>query len=298
MSPVEAGLSVIIPCRADPLLGQTVRRILEQARALGVDDVEVLVVGDAVPAEIPVDSRVRWINPGTPLWPAANRNRGLTAASGATVVFLDADCLPQPGWLDQIRLSRSESAVIRSGAIVLPTNSWIQACYNLAGFREYLAGLPQASRRSLPSFCLWGPRRAFLSVGGFDESLPTAEDLDFSVRLAQAGWRLEFDPRVRVCHQPTATTVAGLLRRGYRHGSRSIQVRRRYPGVFGAPPWSTWPLTLATLSPAISAVYLLRTLRDSVGYRAAVARCAVPIFLYRIAWCLGAATGVRPRQYS
>ena len=80
-------------------------RVLSAARNEGIRDIEVIVAGYGDPGGLPNDSAVRFVETESNLWASARRNRGLAVASGDIVVFLDADCVPQPGWLSGIRAS-------------------------------------------------------------------------------------------------------------------------------------------------------------------------------------------------
>lgn len=280
-------LSVIIPYRREPLLGDVIQRLLDEAR--DASGIEVIVVGAGDWRDLPDDPRVRVIELERSLWPGPARNRGLAKASGDVVVFLDADCLPLPGWYASIRGSQTRGAVVCSGAIATPTDDFLQACYNLSGFREHLDGNPASARRFLASYCLWGPRRAFAGVGGFDETWQTAEDLDLTVRLSRAGWPLLFEPACRVLHRPTCRSLGQLVRRGWVHGSSSRRARQCYPDAFQVGSWTMSPLALVLLGPFVAGYFLFRTFRDQPRLRRICWRAAPAIFLYRLAWCLGAA---------
>jgi len=288
-------VSVVVPCRFEPLVGETVRTVLEVARAEGAASIEILVVGTGDWTCLPADSAIRVIEPEQPLWSGPARNRGLAEARGDLVVFLDADCQPLPGWYRGIQAAQAERPSICAGAIVSSTDNFWQACYNVCCFREYLVDLPRSSRRFLPSYCLSGPRSAFQGIGGFDESWPGAEDLDLTVRLARAGWPLWFDPAIQVLHRPASRSFERIVRHGWAHGGTSMRARRAYPEAFGMTRWSTAPVTLSTLGPLVSAYFLIRTYQQHPRFRSISLRGSLAIYLFRLAWCLGAAwSGLRP----
>lgn len=290
-------LSVVIPARHEPMIGDTVRTVLDVARREGGGDVEIIVVGVGDWSALPDDPAVRVVEPDPPLWPGRVRNRGLAEARGETLVFLDADCFPLPGWYAGIRASCSAEPAIRSGAMVTPTDNFWQACYNLACLREYLDGLPAEPRSFLPTFSLWGPRRAFEDVGGLDDTLSGAEDIDMTIRLGRAGWRLLFDPSVRVLHRPAARSFGRIVRTGWYKGGNSVHIRRRYPDAFGKPSWTLAPAVLTLGAPFAAAYLYYRTFRDHPQLRRICLRGAAAIYTCRMAWCFGAAwSSVRPRR--
>ncbi|HEV7500946.1 MAG TPA: glycosyltransferase, partial [Vicinamibacteria bacterium] len=93
-------VSVVVPTyNRGPALGQTLARLMASALA-ETDDLEILVVddGSALPAEevvaatgllaVPRRWPLRWLRQAN-AGPAAARNAGFRAASGAIVLFVD-----------------------------------------------------------------------------------------------------------------------------------------------------------------------------------------------------------------
>jgi glycosyltransferase involved in cell wall biosynthesis len=290
---MSAEVSVIIPNLNSPLVGEVVRAVWEQ-RSPGLE-LEVIVAGLD---QLGLTQRypARYVTTGQALTPGAARNLGVAASTGDYLIFLDSDCLPEPHWLAGLLAYRNQGGrLVVSGAIKVVSDSFARVAGNLAAFREHTASLPAADRPFLASFCLAMPRQAFSDVGWFDEGLPRAEDLDFTIRLARAGYRLRFDPSIVVVHRPTRLTLGSLIRHAADSGRNSIRVRARYPGAFEAPRWLLhWPL-LVGLGPLIALVVTAQAARVNPDIRAHP--LALPlIYASRLAWCLGAAAALR-RQH-
>ncbi len=100
---VQGTISVIIPAynAADTLV-----RCLRAVTAQDDDDFEVIVVDDgstdATAAVLGKFDVIHLQNP-TQAGPAISRNRGADTATGAYLVFTDADCVPPVHWLSDIR---------------------------------------------------------------------------------------------------------------------------------------------------------------------------------------------------
>src|SRR5205823_3987580 len=77
-------------------------------------------------------------------------------------------------------------------------------------------------------------RAAFEQVGGFYEGLRAAEDTDFTWRLQQAGWGLEFRPEAWVEHRYRTSLIE--LRRQWRgYAAGRAWLGRRYDGFTPEP---------------------------------------------------------------
>lgn len=94
------------------------------------------------------------------------------------------------------------------------------------------------------------PRKAFLSIGGFDESLPRYgfEDVDLSWRMQEAGYRLVYSPDAIVYF--TVSDSVASIRKKFALGRGRVLMAVRYPAYDSTD--YTFPRTLRDLAQACS----------------------------------------------
>ena len=99
LSMSDSGISVVIPHLNQPeLLARCLASLAEGQRR--PDEIFVVDNGSrSLPAEVcAAHPGVVLLQEPTP-GPGPARNRGIAAASGGILAFIDADCLADPGWL-------------------------------------------------------------------------------------------------------------------------------------------------------------------------------------------------------
>ena len=77
-------------------------------------------------------------------------------------------------------------------------------------------------------------------AGPFDASLRYGEDVDLVWRLAEAGWRVRYDPSVSISHAEPATWARVLARR-FRYGCSAAPLAQRHPGQVPPLILQAWP---------------------------------------------------------
>jgi glycosyltransferase involved in cell wall biosynthesis len=114
---------------------------------------------------------------------AAVRNAGAAVATGDTIVTIDADCVMSPTALLAVEDLLDSGKYVGGGTKVRPERSsvGIRATYALM---EVITFVMRVS-----GGMFWCARRDYEAIGGFDERLLIAEDLDFARRLRERGRR-------------------------------------------------------------------------------------------------------------
>jgi mycofactocin system glycosyltransferase len=194
------------------------------------------------------------------------RNLGLAAVTTPLVAFLDADCRPEPGWLERLLPHFADDRVAAvAPRVASPAAPEAGTLARYESVRSPLdlgpaEGRVRAGTRIsyVPAAALVGRTDALMGAGGFDEDLRVGEDVDLVWRLDESGLRVRYEPAAVVHHEPRPTLRAWAAQRvGY--GRSAADLARRHPGA--APPLavSAWSAAVWTLVVAGAPVAALAT---------------------------------------
>lgn len=223
-------ISIVIISKDEPSLDGTLAAVTSQARACG-EPFEIVVV-DASAKRLDWirqrhESAVRWIDFQAPAGVTVSiphqRNAGVRAAHGETIVFTDAGCQPEAGWLEQLLRPLGEGENAAAGIALGTSGSGpYELAVRRAGAVRYL--------NECSTINLAFRREVFEAVGGFDEAFDYGSDVDFSWRLIAAGYQVRSVPTAIVRHD--WGTRRRQLRRSYLYGkARSRLYRKHRPGL-------------------------------------------------------------------
>jgi len=249
-------VTIVVPVRdhADELF-QLLRSLTPSAGRIAT----LVVVDDGSIDPIDVagtfaGAAIRTIRSSSALGPARARNCGASYATTELVVFVDADVIVPPRWLEQLIAHFADPVV----AAVAPRVSAGPSSED-ATRRCTALGLYDASRSPLdlgsdpglvhpgsrvpyvPSAALAVRRQALIDVGGFDPALRLGEDVDLVWRFHNSGWRVRYEPAVTVRHAVRPTVTKWIAQR-FRYGTSAASLSRHHRSALAPIRISRWSL--------------------------------------------------------
>lgn len=248
MATPEASVSVVIP--TFNRLTQLQRTIAGLARQVDLDQsLEIVVVDDGS-----TDGTERWLRsedvpaPVVALrqensGPAAARNRGVLAASGQLIIFLDDDVIPEPGLV--AAHVRHHAGDERDRVIVGPMSEptdvdlspWVR--WEQRQLDKQYDAMNRGDWEATPRQFYTGnasvDRRHLLAAGGFNTEFRRSEDVELGYRLADAGLSFAFARDAIVIHH---------AERSFDAWRSSAATYGRHDVIFGRDQGHEWLLNL------------------------------------------------------
>jgi O-antigen biosynthesis protein len=259
-------VAILIPSRGvSPMLERCIESILALTR---YPNFEILIVnnGSQKPEEIPAyqrmcqDARIRILHDDRPFNYSAANNLGVENTSSEHILFLNNDTvILEENWLDEMVMWASRSEIGAVGAKLLRQDGRIQHAgivLGLTGFAGHIfAGAQEGSWTLLGSTewyrdylavtaaCLLVRRETYIKSGGLSEEfLLTGNDVEFGLRLNRLGYRVLYNPFVRLQHLEAATREDRVPAQDFRTSLRYYCTYLERGDPFYSPNLSHWEL--------------------------------------------------------
>jgi glycosyltransferase involved in cell wall biosynthesis len=179
-------------------MGQFLQETIDSVELYKGSDIEVIIVNDGstdtytvnLLKKIEEEGKYQVIHQQNQGLSAA-RNTGIRVSKGKYYLALDADNKIRPSYIEK-------------GINVLDADEKVGIVYGDAQFfgerKGRFKSFPFSFRRILQynfiDACIVARKTAWENVNGYDINLPSVEDWDFNIGVAEAGWRFHYIPEI------------------------------------------------------------------------------------------------------
>ena len=256
----------MVPLCGDQAYAWRAREAFERLELRPDDELIVADNTDEGVAAAPFDGIARVVHVPEQRSSYFARNAGAAAARGDWLLFVDADCVPEPDLVERYFGAPigERCGAVAGGIVGFPGQDSLLARY--ARDRHFLdqsEGMHGSGGVAAATGNLLVRRRTFDELGGFADGIRSAGDVDFCWRMHDRGWTLEQRPQARVSHHHRED-LRSFLAMVARYGAGSRWLNERHPGV--APQW---PLVAGLAESARDvAANLLRGRLEPAAFRA------------------------------
>ena len=168
---------------------------------------------------------------------ATTRNKGIEAATGEIIAFIDGDCIPEKDWIKQAVSNIINVGVDRvGGKIGVKPLSPDSSIYSLL---DALFCFNQESTVNHLHSCMTGNlivhRKVFEQIGVFNPDYFEMEDIEFGLRAASANISVAYAENCIVWHQPRMT-LGEIWKKSKRNGKGTFTICQKnyqWAGKYG-----------------------------------------------------------------
>ena len=170
--------------------------------------------------------------------PGQSRNYGAERANGEWLIILDSDVVLPEGYLAAVdsAISHQTSDIAAFGGpdAAHPSFTPVQKAISYSMTSFFTTGGIRGGKAKLDkfyprSFNMGIRRDVYLQLGGFSK-MRFGEDIDFSYRIVEAGYRPQLFPDAWVWHK-RRTDFRKFFRQVYNSGIARINLMKRHPGT-------------------------------------------------------------------
>jgi len=293
--------SVIVPVFNRP---DEVDELLQSLTAQSFKDFEVIIVEDGSnkPCKDVCDRYADVLNlhyydkPNS--GPGQSRNYGAERANGEWIIILDSDVVLPEGYLfhinEELKAKSEELGVSAFGGpdTAHPDFTPIQKAISYSMTSFFTTGGIRGGKAKLDkfyprSFNMGIRKDIYLKLGGFSK-MRFGEDIDFSYRIVEAGYKTTLFPDAWVWHK-RRTDFLKFWRQVYNSGIARINLEKRHPGTLKLVHLLPTVFTLGVVCCCLAAlVCLILATFSSNSFTLGMVGIGVlaPIILYSLLICI------------
>lgn len=217
-------ISIIIIVKNDRGIEDTLKKLI---KILKPEKNEILVIDasegklDYIKNKFP---KVRWIyfhnKTDKKITIPEQRNLGIKKAKGNIIVFIDANCIPQKNWIiNLIRPLIEEKENVVAGLVKSISKKSIHDQTWIKIKSKYLSECGAAN--------LAFNKNIIKKIGYFDENFEAGEDIDFTWRIINKGYKIRYNKNAIVYHD--WGNLKQEVKRAFGYGQARLRLYKKYP---------------------------------------------------------------------
>jgi len=181
------------------------------------------------------------------------RNSGAYKATGDIIAFIDADCIANAFWIQELIEGLKDADVVAGESVRLG----YQAFSNLAR----VGIIHKDTDVTYPSCNLAYSTKVFKNIKGFDPSFKEAEEVDLNFRAVDAGFKLVYRPEAIVYHR-VRESIRGFIKQSFWYGFGRKELTQKHGSL-----WSKYdPIEMVKITGQESIWKLIRLFISAFGY--------------------------------
>ncbi len=181
------------------------------------------------------------------------RNFGAAKATGDAIAFIDADCIANAFWVQELIEGMKEADVVAGESKRLGYHAFS----NLSRVGIIHNGVDI----TYPSCNLAYSQKAFKKIKGFDPDFKEAEEVELNFRAVDAGFKLIYRPEVIVYHR-VRDSIRGFIKQSFWYGFGRKELTQKHGSL-----WSKYePIEMVKITANESVWKLIRLFISTFGY--------------------------------
>ena len=220
------------PDEVDELLQSLTAQTLKSFEVVVVDDGSTLPCREVTNRYAPQLTLHYYSKPNS--GPGPTRNYAAERAHGTYLLILDSDCILPPGYLEAVDRALKQRPLDAFGGPDRAHDSFtpMQKAINYSMTSFFTTGGIRGGQKKLDkfyprSFNMGVRREVYQALGGFSP-MRFGEDIDFSIRLFDSGYRCGLIPEAWVWHK-RRTDLRKFFKQVHNSGMARINLNKRHP---------------------------------------------------------------------
>ena len=201
--------------------------------------------------------------------PGQSRNYGAERANGDWIIILDSDVVLPEGYLAAIDRNLEKVQCFGGPDAAHPSFTPVQKAISYSMTSFFTTGGIRGGKAKLDkfyprSFNMGIRRDVYLQLGGFSK-MRFGEDIDFSYRIVEAGYKPRLFPEAWIWHK-RRTDFRKFFRQVYNSGIARINLMKRHPGTLKLVHLLPTVFTLGVIGCLILSVFCILALLPLLLY--------------------------------